>query len=384
MKIGFAARYSPEDKRAWSGIHYFTWRQLQQYGEVSIFHYRLPKLLQEFLTTRKSIHRRIFKKQTATEFTRVYAKYFSRQLSRDLEKNPVDILFVPASSQLVAYVKTRIPIIYMTDATFEQLQGYYPGFSGLSRKNIREGIALDRSAFQRAAHCLLASDWCARSAIRDYAVLPKKVSVVPMGANLEIIPAKEMLPQKTAVSCHLLFLGVEWERKGGAIVWQTFRLLQEQGFQPRLQIIGCVPPYDLKDEEAVSVIPFLDKNREEDREKLQQVLSETDFLFLPSRAECAGIVFCEASAYGIPSISTDTGGVTTYVRNGINGYTLPVEATAPAYASLIGDLCRDQDQLRRLKLSSRKLFEDELNWDNWGQHFEKIAKDLLRQNPGSR
>lgn len=32
-------------------------------------------------------------------------------------------------------------------------------------------------------------------------------------------------------------------------------------------------------------------------------------LLLPTRAECAGIVFNEASAYGVPILLTDTGGV---------------------------------------------------------------------------
>lgn len=45
-----------------------------------------------------------------------------------------------------------------------------------------------------------------------------------------------------------------------------------------------------------------------------------NFLLLPTIAECAGIVFAEASGYGIPSITYDTGGVGTYVIDGINGF----------------------------------------------------------------
>lgn len=44
--------------------------------------------------------------------------------------------------------------------------------------------------------------------------------------------------------------------------------------------------------------------------------------------------FCEASAFGVPSI-TDTGGVSTNVINGVNGFALAPEAGAEAYAQKI-------------------------------------------------
>lgn len=86
MKIGFAARYNPADKKTWSGTSYYTYQQLKKIGEVEIFQYKLPRLLQEWLTTQKSINRRWFKKNTSVEFLRSYAKYFSRQLTKDLKK----------------------------------------------------------------------------------------------------------------------------------------------------------------------------------------------------------------------------------------------------------------------------------------------------------
>ena len=170
MKIGFAARYDPTDKKTWSGTSYYTLQQLKKYGEVNIFQYKLPKFLQEWLTSQKSINRRWFKKQTAAEFLKAYAKYFSKQLTNDLKKRPVDVLFVSASPQLIAYIETDIPVVYMTDATFQQIQGYYPYFSNLADYNRRQGVDLDKRAFQKASHCMLASDWNKNSAVIDYGI----------------------------------------------------------------------------------------------------------------------------------------------------------------------------------------------------------------------
>src|SRR5258706_9080067 len=188
MKVGFAARWTPLDKRSWSGTSYYTYQQIKKYNEVEIFHYKWTWLLREWLTTQKSMNRRIFKKHTSVEFLKSYAKYFSNQLQKDLGKRPVDVLFVPASSQLIAYLETDIPIIYMTDATFYQLQGYYPNFTNLAGYNIKQGVALDKMAFEKASHLILGSEWNKTSAINDYGIDPGKITVMACGANLDHIP----------------------------------------------------------------------------------------------------------------------------------------------------------------------------------------------------
>ena len=379
MKVGFAARSSPLDKKSWSGTSYYTYQEILKNNDVEIFHFNWPWLLREWLTTQKSINRRWFKRQTVVEFLKAYAKYFSKQLTKELKKRPVDVLFVSASSQLIAYVETAIPIIYMTDATFQQLQGFYPYFSNLADYNNRQGIELDKKAFLKTSHCMLASDWNKYSAITEYGMDEKHISVVPCGANLDLIPAKKDLNFEASGQCRLLFLGVEWERKGGDIALETFQLLQQKGMNPHLHIIGCVPPYDLSNEKNVTVIPFLDKNKKEDFQQLNSIFLATDFLLLPTRAECAGVVFSEASAYGIPSITTDTGGVNTYVKNAINGFTFPLTAKAEVYAEKIGQLLADKQAFHHLKLSARNYYDEILNWDLWGQRFQQIAESIVKE-----
>ena len=379
MKVGFAARWSPLDKKSWSGTSYFTYQEILKNNEVEIFQFKWPWLLRESLTTQKSFNRRWFKRQTAVEFLKAYAKYFSKQLTKELRKRPVDVLFVSASSPLIAYVETDIPIIYMTDATFQQLQSYYPHFSNLAGYNIRQGIELDKKAFVNASHCMLASDWNKNSAINDYEIGSNKISVVPCGANLDLIPAKADLDVEATGQCRLLFLGVEWERKGGDIALETFQLLQQKGIDPHLHIIGCVPPHALSQEKNITIIPFLDKNNPDEFQKLHAIFLQTDLLLLPTLAECAGVVFSEASAYAIPSITTDTGGVTTYVRNGINGFTIPLQAGAEAYADKIIGLISDKETMTRLKLSARKFYEENLDWGRWGLQFQLIAERLLQE-----
>ena len=370
---------NPLDKRSWSGTTYYTYQQIKKNYEVEIFNYKWTWRVREWLTMQKSMNQKLFKRNTAVEFLRSYAKYFSRQLQKELKQRPVDVLFVSASSQLIGYIETDIPIIYMTDATFQQLQGYYPYFSNLAKYNVKQGIELDKKAFQKTAHYMLASEWNKNSVVNDYGIGANKISVAPCGANLDRIPGVLDLDMNASGKCRLLFLGVEWDRKGGDIALETFRLLKQKGTNPHLHIIGCVPPVDVSSEKDITVIPFLDKNKPEDFNQLHQILLQTDFLLLPTRAECAGVVFSEASAYAIPSITTDTGGVTTYVKNGLNGFALPLQAGADVYAEKISQLLADKQVMQNLKHSARKYYEENLSWNLWGRQFQQIAERLVKE-----
>lgn len=372
MKIGFAGRWSPLDKKSWSGIYNSTFEELKKYGEVETFVYKWPFYVREWLILHKQAQK-LAGKKAAVEFLTGYARYFSRQLEKDLRRNPVDIVFAPAATQLIAFVQTDIPIVLYTDATFQQLQGYYHSYKEVAAYNIRQGIALDKAAFHNAAHCMVASNWNRLSVIHDYGIKGEKISIVPFGANLHREPPASLaLERKKTAGCRLLFLGVEWIRKGGDIALETFRQLRKNGLAAELTIIGCVPPENIEDA-GVTVIPFLDKNVPVQANELYQILEATDFLLLPTRAECAGIVFCEASAFGIPSITTDTGGVSTYVENGINGYTLPIEADGGAYAEKIMQVYQNQGHYEELCRQSRARYEEKLTWKSCGKSFAKIA-----------
>ena len=375
MKIGFAGRWSPLDKKSWSGTYYYSFRQLQHYGNVEIFHFPYPSGLKNYLINfYKNPNRWFFNKNTAVEFLKPYATHYSKQLQKALIKNKVDVLFVPAAPQLIAYSDASLPIVFMTDATFQQIQGYYDTWENIAPSNIKQGIELDKKAFEKATHCLLASEWCKQSVINDYGIDEAKITVAPFGANLDAIPDAAAIDFNRN-NCNLLFLGVEWKRKGGEIALQTFHQLKQKRIEATLHIIGCTPPVNTQ-EKGLNVIPFLDKNNAKDKERLHKLFLETDFLLLPTRAEAAGVVFCEASAYGIPSISTQTGGVPTYVQDHVNGLLLPPEADGYLYADEILKLYANTQRMKALRQSSRKRFDEELNWDVWGRSFENIIQQL--------
>ena len=89
------------------------------------------------------------------------------------------------------------------------------------------------------------------------------------------------------------------------------------------------------------------------------------------------MVFCEANAYGLPAITTDTGGIPGVVEEGKNGFMLPLDARGDQYANLIRKLYEDEEKYYQLVKSSRGTFEDKLNWDSWGRRVSEYIKQLL-------
>ena len=126
------------------------------------------------------------------------------------------------------------------------------------------------------------------------------------------------------------------------------------------------------------VIPFLNKNDEQQSAALTGLLRDSDFLLLPTRFDCTPIVFCEANACGLPVVSTDTGGVPAVVRNGENGYLLPPAARGDAYAATIASVFRDGERLVSLRRSSRQAYDDRLNWDAWAAGVHRVLAGVLQ------
>jgi glycosyltransferase involved in cell wall biosynthesis len=140
-------------------------------------------------------------------------------------------------------------------------------------------------------------------------------------------------------------------------------------------ICGCTPPKPLT-QDGLTIIPYLDKSNTGQRDRLYQLYRDADFFLLPTRADCFGIVFCEAAAHGVPSIAPATGGVPYAVRDGETGVLVPPNATKTDYAAVIAGIFANPNRLARLSESSRDVFEARLNWQAWARRVSDLIETL--------
>lgn len=277
--------------------------------------------------------------------SRCYANY----LERRLKKTPVDILFAPAASVEIAHLKTETPICYLSDTSFDQIMNYYGSFSNFTIKALKESNQIEQSAIKNSAIQVYSSNWAANHSKSFYRA--KKTFTINFGANLDKIPERYEIKKSYDSTINLLFLGNDWERKGGPIVLEAFELLDKKGFDIKLKICGCRP--NIK-HQKIQIVPFLNKNNKEEMKEFELIMRETHLLFLPTRADCTPIVFCEANAYGIPVITTDTGGVSSLIENDINGYIYPKDVEPDAYANKIEFLIITNQYLKSWQIQQEK------------------------------
>lgn len=377
LKIAVLTTLDPTDRRTWSGTNYYISQALQrQCGDVD---YIGPIQSRERVLG-KIIHKLssfFLKKNFAYNASFLIAKKHSQVAARRLAGQAFDVIVAPSGAPEIAFLKTDIPIVLIEDATFVVLHNYYPQYSNLLKISIRQAHAIAQRAINNARIVLYSSEWAARSAIDYYHADSEKVHVIPFGANMETVPAKELvLARKKSADCRLLFMGVSWERKGGAIAFETLVELEKLGVKAELIVCGCTPPAGFS-HERMKVIPFLDKNDERQREELNKLFVMADFLLLPTRNDCTPIVFCEANAFGLPVITTDTGGVSGVVQDGENGFMLSHDARGAEYAALIARVYNDDEHYARLVQSSRAAFDNRLNWDAWGTSVKKLLDKRL-------
>lgn len=379
IRIAFVTTGDPTDRRSWSGIDHSIATALMRHGaEISYLGPLRSKweIVEERLNRASAL---FLGRQYDYTHSIVLARRYARLVQHRLAGRAFDVVFAPSASTAIAYLKTSLPIVYLSGTTFRLINGYYPFFSNLLAASVRQSDIVEGRAIKNASLLLYPSEWAARSAREDYGADGGKVHVLPFGANLDEVPSREAtLKRRRTDECVLLFLGVDWERKGGDIAVETLSRLKALGVPARLIVCGCVPPEGSASED-ITVIPFLDKNDAKQREKLAGLFLAADFLLLPTRSECFGIVFCEASAFGLPIIATDTGGVSAAVRDGENGCLLPSSARGAEFAEVVRLLYQDQRRYEQMVRSGRAAFEDRLNWDTWAEKATGLITDMLRK-----
>lgn len=367
MNIALLTASNPYDRRSWSGTVYHIMRALQEHcGEVTWIG---PLNISMDLLLGKCMHKSsqlVLRKNFLYRHSLHVAKRYARIAATRLAKHPFDVIVAPNGATEIAFLQTSIPIILVEDAHFAVLHEYHQHFSNLLNRSQREAELLQERAIKRARLLLYPTEWAARSAVEYYHARHERVFVVPFGANLEHAPPREIIERKTrSERCRLLFVGVNWHRKGGAIAHQTLLKLIELGIPAELTVCGCKPPPGVS-HRSMHVIPFLNKNDDRQCTLLEELYTQADFLLLPTRNECYGVAFCEAGAFGLPVITTNTGGVSGVVTNGENGFMLSHDADGVQYARLIARVYQDEALYQALVASSRNAFEQRLNWDSWG------------------
>jgi glycosyltransferase involved in cell wall biosynthesis len=373
-RLAFVSLCDATDQNASSGYPFSIRRQLQKrFNVVDLF--PLPLGLDwRWLPIRAAY--KLVGRGYHSEREPAALKTLARRVERGLAAIKPDVVFAPSSLPM-CFVDTTCPTAFVTDQVFcDFVHGYV---HRPSKRFLRVGNAQEALALARATLVSYPSQWAAQSAERHYATDPRKLAVIPWGANLPFeIEQSEVaaaIARRPFDSCHLVFVGKDWERKGGDTFVDIVRQMNRLGLKTRGTVIGANPeglPTDV-----FTIHPYLDKARPDHFALFASIMLDAHFLILPTRAEAFPHVLCEATAFGVPAISSPVGGITEIIHEGDTGFVRPLETSAEQLALLIRDTLATPANYVRLARQSREAYEQRLNWDNFGKRINESIAALV-------
>jgi glycosyltransferase involved in cell wall biosynthesis len=394
MRLAYTTIYDATTTAAgfcsYNGVGYHMGKALMRAGMELSYLGPLRQKYKWLLRTKQLIANKLLDKVYNRHREPLACRDYSRQIARKLSQMECDVVFsgLSCGSQPVAYLQTKLPIVIWTDCTLASVVGFYPEFTPRKSvwSNVQDGLRNEREAMARASMVIFSSDWARQQAIQQYGLSPETVKVAAFGANDERIAypteVQRNIEGRPTDVCRLLFVGMDWYRKGGDVALDIAEELRRRGIDVELTLVGSVPPAGRALPQHVRALGLITRRTEEGARQLQDLFARSNFLVLPTRADASPHVLAEANRYGVPCATSDVGGIPSIIRNGFNGQMFRSDQHAGDYANWIARQFGQPDHYHQLAWSSFKEYQSRLNWDVGGVQVSRLLGELL--SPESR
>lgn len=344
----------PLDPLSWSGSSAHLFSALSKRGELaSAREVRLPvaqEACYKLLTVRFPL------KRWRTAYHGSVARFSA--LSRVAEREVRNALDITAVLQVGAWfsigARVRQPCFSYHDGNAALwYQMYGRGLS--SSSEVRRHLAWEQKTYSEMRAIFVMSAWLASSFKNDFSVPSSKIHVVGAGINFTHLPALSPLVAKEP---KFLFVGRDFERKGGLDLLAAFREVRREIPEATLTIVG---PESGPLEAGVIFAGYLNKSLPADMARLQKLFQSALGFVLPSIYEPFGISLLEAMSYGVPCIAVDRCAMPEIVLNEQTGLIVPSGDVKKLATAMIA-LAKSPDTAAIFGREGRKRVEEHFTW----------------------
>lgn len=236
------------------------------------------------------------------------------------------------------------------------------GRAFLSRRRIDQAWKFEKDVYLKLERIFTMSEFLRNSFVDDFGIPPEKVVNVGSGVNFNSIP--KLKNDKDYDTREILFVGVEFERKGGHVLLNAFSKVRDVFPDATLHVVGprSSPPIGLP-MDGVKWHGFLRKENEQEEKLLKSLFSRSSLFVLPSLYEPFGIAPAEAMMHGIAAVVTGEWALKETVVHGRTGaHVRPddVESLADELTSLM----KDPDKLSRMGALAREHALANFTWES--------------------
>ncbi|MBK8984683.1 MAG: glycosyltransferase family 4 protein [Chloroflexi bacterium] len=292
-----------------------------------------------------------------------------RLIQQTLARRPGSYAFTFQLQSMIDAHTGGLPHFVYTDHTHLANLSY--GRFNTHRLNSTAWLAQERRLYQEANLVFTRSSNISHSLIEQYGLPAEKVVCVYAGVN---VPPQPVGDNGRYHQQHILFVGADWERKGGPDLVQAFQQVQKRLPQARLTIVGAAPELDAPNCRVLGQVPVADVSR---------YYQEASVFCLPTQLEPFGVAFIEAMAHRLPIVATAVGAIPDFVKEGYNGR-LVAPNSVPELTAALHTLLDNPQMCETYGANGYQLFQDRYNWDRVGETIRQHVLASLPSSPSAR
>lgn len=219
----------------------------------------------------------------------------------------------------------------------------------------------EHEVYRTATQVFTLSERLRQVFIREFALPEDRVTACLAGPNISRAELPASIPERPPDRPPtVLFVGKAFERKGGDLLLEAFRIVRSRIPDARLMVVGP-PDLDSPGPGVVS-LGYLRKDVPAEWAKMREAYRSADVFCLPTRFEPFGIVFIEAMFFGLPCIGPDAWAIPEIVEHDRTGLLVP-PGDVPALADAMTELLLDPEKARRMGTAGRERAEQRFTWE---------------------
>lgn len=356
----FIVSWGKDKQSSWSGTNWGLYQALSKYCTIKDI--CVPSNQDSFI---RRILRRLF-----TFFYRDF-DYASVLKNRALlkgkfaNKSEINIIFqfaeiIEDSINCRTYIYGDVSAVYMSFLYQTDKKTFaYSGFNLLTNKSyLVKRAKLQLDYYKKCTGIFTMGQWLKNDLIERCKIFPDKIHHVGGGINIEVDKIK---PSKNKNK--ILFIGRDFKRKGGYLVYSAFLCLKKKINNLELHIAGP------KHNPISNPIDGYHFHGDCSHVQVSDLLNKCDVFCMPSYFEAYGLVFIEALTYGLPCIGRNCYEMPFFIEHGKTGFLL--ENDDEKILAHYMEVCLTNEDIRTNVLQKREWYIREYSWDT-------VAKRILR------
>ncbi len=157
------------------------------------------------------------------------------------------------------------------------------------------------------------SEWSEKGILREFPELEGKIEIV-----YPAVPFVKCMKKKPTKKLQILFVGRDFEVKGGEIVWEVMDRLTKKYENIEGVIISNVLKKNFKENKKIRIYNLVSQ-----KELFEKIYPRADIFLYPTFSDTFGFAILEAQSFGLPVVAMKTGSTHTIeetIQEGKTGF----------------------------------------------------------------